>query len=858
MNGFLSGLRVLELADELGEYCGKVLAGLGADVLKVETPEGEVTRTYGPFYHDVVDPDRSLHFWHYNLGKRSIVLDLDTDEAAGQFRALAATADVILDTRHRTYMKSRGLSYEELKQANPQLVYARISPFGDTGPWADWNGSDIVHLALGGVMMNCGYDPEPSGRYDTPPVAPPRWQSYHIAGEMTAIAIVAALNYRLSSGLGQLLSTAVHDAVAKNTETDLPSWVYLRQSHHRKTCRHAMNEPAKFSLAMTKDGRWTLPYSTYLSGGNTFGKTLDLLKKYGMQFDLENESYRDPEVARRPATTMHVAAAVKTLVGAFKFDKDLWREAQGLGLPWAPIRRPEENIDDEHWACRDTFFGVEHPELGESFIYTGAKWLSPEVPWRHGPRAPLLGEHTDQILAELDAARARGTTQQGGSADHNDMSPEPISRRGKPFALAGVRVLDLSWILGSGGAGRFFTSLGAEVIKIEHESRMDPVRWGHGMTPDGGRHARDLAVDAIPTPRDVTSPNRSGHFMEINAGKRSLSLNLKDERGKEILAKLVALSDIIIEGFSPGTMERMGFGYDRLKEINPKIVYVQQSGMGQIGSYGAFRSYGPTAAALSGLSDMSGLPEPYPPAGIGYSYLDWFGAYNMALGMMAGLYRANVTGQGCYIDASQVETGMYLNGSAVLDYTVNGRRWARYGNRSPYKLAAPHGAYRTKGEDRWIAIACFTDEQWHRLASVLRPEDLPADVRFLTLSERLARHEDLDEILADTVKDWDPFELMTRLQDSGVPAGVCQTAEDRYEWDPQLKHLEWLVELNQTEMGTWPVKEIPVKYSHTPPYIGGRLDRSGPNYGEDNEYVLSSLLGLSACEIELLREDRVI
>src|SRR5215475_2161383 len=190
---FLTGVRVLELADELGEYCGKILAGLGADVIKIEPPDGEKTRSYGPFYHDTPHPNRSLYFWHYNFGKRSITLDLDTPQGQTTYTRLATTADIILDTRHRTYLPDRGLGYHHLHPAHPALIHTRITPFGDDGPWADYHGSDLVHLALGGVMMNCGYDPAPDGSYETPPIAPQMWQAYHIAGEVTAIAILAAL-----------------------------------------------------------------------------------------------------------------------------------------------------------------------------------------------------------------------------------------------------------------------------------------------------------------------------------------------------------------------------------------------------------------------------------------------------------------------------------------------------------------------------------------------------------------------------------------------------------------------------------------------------------------------------------------
>ncbi|GDY59696.1 hypothetical protein SVIO_103190 [Streptomyces violaceusniger] len=179
---FLTGVRVVEIADELGEYCGKILAGLGADVIKVEPLGGERTRGIGPFVDDRPDPNRSLHFWHYNFGKRAIVLDLETPEGREQFSRLVRTADVLLDTRHRDYLRDRGLGYEELRRTHLGLVYARISPFGDAGPWADHLGSDLIHLALGGVVMNCGYDPDPTGTYDTPPVAPQMWHSYHITG----------------------------------------------------------------------------------------------------------------------------------------------------------------------------------------------------------------------------------------------------------------------------------------------------------------------------------------------------------------------------------------------------------------------------------------------------------------------------------------------------------------------------------------------------------------------------------------------------------------------------------------------------------------------------------------------------
>ncbi|MCL0102301.1 CoA transferase, partial [Dehalococcoidia bacterium] len=210
-----------------------------------------------------------------------------------------------------------------------------------------------------------------------------------------------------------------------------------------------------------------------------------------------------------------------------------------------------------------------------------------------------------------------------------------------------------------------------------------------------------------------------------------------------------------------------------MNAINPRIVYVQQSGLGQQGTYGEYRATGPVAASLSGLSEMSGLPEPYMPAGIGYSYLDWFGAYNTATAMLAGLNYREISGKGTYIDASQTEAGIVLTGSAILNYSANGQAWHRYGNRSPWKPAAPCGAYRCAGDDRWIAITCHTQSEWLALGHALGAPSWASDDRFGTLEERLQHQDELDMLINETVKEHDAFNLMHELQRLAVPAGVC-------------------------------------------------------------------------------------
>jgi len=209
--GMLSGLKVIEIADETAEYCGLILAGLGADVVKVESAEGSSSRKLGPFYQDKNDPEGSLFFWAYNKGKRSVLLDLEIQQERDKLLSLLETADVLLDSTCGRLVKKLGLDQGALNSRYPHLVTARLTPFGDEGPWKDYRGTDLVHLALGGVMMNCGYDPDPSGNYDLPPIAPQFWQSYHIAGEQLVVGILAALVHRSRTGEGQDVSSAVHE-----------------------------------------------------------------------------------------------------------------------------------------------------------------------------------------------------------------------------------------------------------------------------------------------------------------------------------------------------------------------------------------------------------------------------------------------------------------------------------------------------------------------------------------------------------------------------------------------------------------------------------------------------------------------
>jgi crotonobetainyl-CoA:carnitine CoA-transferase CaiB-like acyl-CoA transferase len=849
----LEGIRVVELADEQAEYCGLTLAGLGAEVIKVEPPGGSPTRAIGPFYQDRPDPERSLYFWQYNRGKRSIVLDLHEARDRERFRALVASADVLLESAPRGELDRLGLGARALREAFPQLIVARASPFGDEGPWADFKASDLIHLALGGVMMNCGYDPDPSGKYDLPPIAPQMWHAYHVAGEQLTMAILAALLYRHRTGNGQSVACAIHEAVAKSTEVDLMTWVMRRAEIMRQTCRHARESVSPTpTIAHTKDGRWVM--ANLGNRPDDGEKLVALLGRYGMAEGLDPAQTVPPRGGRFVPGTGPVAQgrdqgmeAVQRFARSFVYENLPWREAQEAGMLWAPLRKPHENAIDPHWLTRESVSDVEHPEHGRTFRYATSKWISTANAWSIGRRAPLLNEDADTVMQPPRRERP------ADAPDAHVDAGEPPSRRGKPFALKNIRILDFTWFLASAGGTRFLSAFGAESIKVELKSHPD-TRLA-AMAPVGGREAREKATAPL---KGVTDPDMGGQFNNKNPGKRGISLNVRHPQGLEIAKRLVAMSDIVAEGFSPGVLDNWGLGYAVLKSIRPDIIYVQQSGMGAQGTYGRFRTVGPIANAFAGLSEMSGLPEPAMPAGWGYSYLDWMGAYSFATAMLSALWHRERTGEGQWIDASQTEVGLFINGTAILDWSANDRIWRRYGNRSPYKPAAPHGAYPCAGEDNWIAIACFTEAEWRALAEVARRPGWLEDTRFCDLPARLKHQDALDALVSEWTRGEERYATMLALQRAAVPAGVCQSAGDRCDNDPQLKVLEWLTEVTGTKIGRWPVAEVPVKLSESPAYIGGRLDRGAPCYGEDNEYVYGELLGMSKREIEQLAADGVI
>jgi crotonobetainyl-CoA:carnitine CoA-transferase CaiB-like acyl-CoA transferase len=410
-----------------------------------------------------------------------------------------------------------------------------------------------------------------------------------------------------------------------------------------------------------------------------------------------------------------------------------------------------------------------------------------------------------------------------------------------PRALEGIRICDFTGQLAGAGATKWLAAFGAEVIRIE-----DPTNQG----------GWDILRRVPPFVDERRGPDFGGGFNNHNVEKKGITLNLRTARGKELLAAIIERSDVVTENFAAGVMARWGFGYERLKELRPDIIYVSNCGFGQAGPYAEFKTWGPIVQALCGLTFTSGLPD-MEPAGWGFSYMDHTGGHYMAMAVLLALLHRRRTGEGQWVDMACCEAGLTLNGPALLDYTVNGRSMRRpgqpNGNRCEWPRMAPHGIYRATGDDEWLALACRNDTDWQACVSVIG-EDWARREEWRRLEGRLHDQDALDAQLNAWCARSNKFELQRAFQQAGVPAAAVQKPEERIEHDPATAEFDLWPTVHHIKMGDVRVDGLPVRFSETP----FSIRRGSPCVGEHTDEVLTSLLGLSVEQVAALREEGVV
>ncbi len=808
--------RGIDLSGTTGMFCGKLLADLGADIIKVEQPGGDPARAMGPFLEGVPDPEKSLPWHAFNAGKRSITLDVETPRGRDELRQLLQGADFFIESYPVGYLEGLGLGYEALKALNPALIHVAITPFGQTGPYRDLQASDLVLWALGGIMNQCGY-------IDRAPLRMGVEQVWLQAGLHGAVGALLALQERNRSGEGQYVDVSAHEAVMRLGMAS-PLWWYHTGMITERSGNRQRFSPRVAPLVVwpCRDGE--VMFSIY---GGVLGR---LVKRLVDWMDESGEAGHLPDIAWDRLDVLKITPEeLEEIEGVFLafFAKhsrqELANEALRRRFALAPVNSIADVANDAQLASREFFASVECPGSDRRLLYPGAPFRLGATPCRRPTAAPRIGEHSQEIRSELESRRTSAA-----SASVPRSCATPGTQAAPP--LAGLKVLDFSRILAGPLSTTYLADFGADVIKVESLAAIDNVRT------------------VGPYKDNVSTADGSFFGIAMNASKRALNLDLSKEKGRAIARRLVAWADVVAENFSVGVMAGFGLDYAALRRIKPSIIMISSSSFGQTGPLAEMVGFGVEQQARGGFTYITGWPDriSVPPHN---AYSDATAPWFSTLAILAALDHRNRTGEGQYIDLAQHEVATTLLGLPLLAYSASGQVSGKQGNRAPD--AAPHGVYPCRGDNRWCAIAVLDDRQWLGLQHAMGNPEWARAAHLATLQGRKAHEDELDRQLAQWSATRAAEDVMDVLQQAGVPAGVVKNDRDIIEFDPHVRERGFYSVRNKPGYGDSLYFGWPVRLSRTP-----AAQHCGPSFGEHTEQICREVLKMDDDEfVQLLGEE---
>ncbi|MEM7321548.1 MAG: CoA transferase [Actinomycetota bacterium] len=796
--------RVLDLSDERGQLAGQILSDLGSEVILVEPPDGSRSRRMAPFVNGHEDdPEYSLWFWSYNRGKRSVTLDLDDPEDQARLRTLAATADVVIESDRPGAMAARGLGAGDLAAANPGLVYTSISPFGQTGPKADWAATDLT-LVGAGMQLNV------TGDADRPPLRIPLDQAYLHASAEAASATLIALYERNRSGLGQQVDVSAQQAILQATQSTALNHLYGSPEGTRMSGGARLG-PFEIRLRSPAADGYVSTTILFGSAIGPFGARLfEWIHAEGecedSDLEIDWENFVDGVMTGRIPPGEY--ARIQDVAAEFTSKRtkaDLLTSALDKRLLMVPVSTVQDVAESAQYADREFWRDIDQPALGTAVRFPGPFARFTRSPIVIDEPAPSLGQHHEAVLADSEAAptppAATAAATAAGESDGEG-------------ALAGLKILDFMWVMAGPAATRVLADNGAHVIRIESANKIEAARTIQPFWQNEG------------------GAENSGLFQNMNAGKNSISLDMSKPESIQVVHDLVKWADVVCESFSPKAMKGWGIGYEELKAIKPDIIMTSSCLFGQSGPLSSLAGFGTMGASLSGFYDVTGWPD-RDPAGCFGAYTDYISPRFLSAAILAAVDHRDRTGEGQYIDLSQAEASISFLAPALLDYTVNGREADRPGNRHP--MFAPHVVAPAAGDDRWVAIACETDDQWRALCSVM---DLDDELAGLDRQGRKDREVEIEELIGGWTGSRERADIQQALQDAGVACHQVQDSVDLAS-DPQLAHREHFVNGEHAEHGEIPVEGPRFHLSRTP----ANVTKAGPTIGEHTFDVLLGVLG---------------
>lgn len=802
--GPLRGMKVVDCSVGWGEYVGRVLADLGANVLRIEPAGGHPARLRPPLCGQH-EETHSLYWSTISLGTPSVTVDVTDGAGQDQVRELIATADVFIESWTPGTAEKHRLGFDDLATINPRLVYASVTSHGQRSARSSMPSSDLTLQAEIGLLVGDG---------DRPPIPIGYPQATFHAGIQTAADILAALYEVGTHGDGQYLDVSVlacmgptllafigYPALGLSDELGTAS----RRAWSREVEGVALPE---FLRCADGDFFPVLRGAPRADGStnSTLGKFIEWGSATGsIDSSVGAIDWSDWErkVARGELTPDQVRVAIDSAVafiaGQSMVDVMTW--ASENGLPCAPILSLSGLTADPHleavgyWRTLD---GHRHPG-----------------PFARMSRTPAGPWPTTHLAHEKVGLRDEGTNER----------PMQQSSGNARSIFKGLKVADFTWAGTGPRTSKYFADFGATVVHVESRTHLDTLRQA-GAMKDG-----------------APGINRSHFFSNMNTSKLGLSLNLAHPRGSVIARQLIDWADVVVESYSPGTMARRGLNYEVVSVDHDALIMVSTSLRGSGGPDATLRGYGTTGAALSGLHGVTGWPD-RSPSGPGRAYTDSIApGFAVAATIAALLYRRR-TGVGQHVEISQIETATHFIEPLILDFTVNGVDHRGSGHAS--LDSGLHGVYRALGDERYVAVSTETNEQWKSLCDILdvSRRSWPPDDRDLS---------EIDGTLERWVSAKDAWGSSCALRGAGVAAEVVQWPADVLV-DSELRAHEYFVELNHPEMGTSFHDGFATRFSRTPP----RLRGSGPCMGADNRFVLHEILGYSLEDIDALESSGVL
>jgi crotonobetainyl-CoA:carnitine CoA-transferase CaiB-like acyl-CoA transferase len=873
MPGPLEGIRVADLTRGIaGPHTTKLLADYGATVTKVEPPEGDPARHWGPYKSDLLNPEASAPFLFLNTNKRGVVADLRREEGREAVRRLIAASDVVVEDYAPGELARLGIDLDALRAARPALVVCSITPFGQTGPYAAFVATDIVLQAMGGAMHATGHAAREPLRLGG------SFAEWH-AGLAGALAVLMAVERAETTGRGEHIDLSIYETQAggkDRRQLALVAHAYSGLITRRHETAFAICSGAR----PCKDG-----FINLLGNGPRLPAVLRMIGRADL---LDRPELRGPE----ECIPADLVEEIETSYLAWTMEHTM-REAVAIAqahrILGGSVHTIADVLADPVFRERGVWEMVDHPATGpveypsRPFILSG----SPRPPMR---RAPLLGEHDAG-----DGGWGMGVGG-GGLSSGRDAGQSPRAA----LPLTGVRVIDLTVVWAGPFATQLLAEWGAEVIRVEPITAVQPQTRGVERARYLTRELVERGVAngslAMGYPHRDPGPdpwNRNPLFNASSSNKLSCTGNVLTPAVREAFMRLVAVSDVLVENNVPSTIEKLGITYETLCEVNPGLIMVRMPGFGLSGAYADYRCWGNHLEAMAGHHIVRSYPDmTLDAAGETYA-CDSVAGLTAAVATMMALRHRRRTGRGQQVEVPQIEAFMQMMGVEILDYTMNGRVAGPMGN--DHHTHAPHGVYpcrpdpltpfparegetagsTRRGEptvgipfagitgtpqtsegapqtlkelgERWIAIDVGDEAQWQALCRVLGAAELAADPRFVDMAGRWAHRRELDAALARFIRDRDRMDLFQALQAAGVPAGPVQDEADCFAC-PQLAARGFFQEQTRDDIGTFRYPGMLFRWADTP----NRHRRPPVTLGQDNEYVYRNLLGLSADSYQAL------